>query len=106
MIQTINLSDFRNAFHKMGRGDQFTYKGLELIFKHFEQYEQNIGEAMELDVIAICCDISEMTPQEIAQYYDFELAEDGNEMANAVDYLNDQTTIVGELDSTILFFNF
>ena len=47
-----------------------------------------------------------MTPAEVAQYYDFELAEDGNEMANAVDYLNDQTTIVGYTDTTILFFNF
>lgn len=106
MIQTINISDFRNAFHQMGRGNQFSYKGLELIFNYFEQYEQDINEAMELDVIAICCDISEMTPQEISQYYDFELAEDGNEMANAVDHLNDKTIIVGESDSTILFFNF
>lgn len=106
MIQTINLSDFRTAFHNMGRGNQFTYEGLELIFNHFEQYEQDTGEAMELDVIAICCDISEMTPAEVAQYYDIEINDDGNEMANAVDYLNDQTTIVGETDSTTLFFNF
>ena len=106
MKKTVYFDDFLDAFHQMGRGDQFSYEGLELIFNHFEQYEQDTGEQIELDVIAICCDVSEMTPAEVAQYYDFELAEDGNEMANAVDYLNDQTTIVGYTDTTILFFNF
>jgi len=106
MIQTINLHDFRQAFIQSGRAFQFTYEGLELIFNHFEQYEQDTGEQIELDVIAICCDISEMTPAEVAQYYDLEIEEDGNEMQNAIDYLSDQTSIVGETENTVLFFNF
>jgi hypothetical protein len=109
MIQTINLHDFRQAFHNMGRGEQFTYEGLGLIFDHFEQYEDDTGEPIELDVIAICCDISEMTYKEVAKYYEIGEGEDLNpeDIPQAViDYLNDQTTIVGEFDDHILFFNF
>jgi len=106
MKKTVYLSDFARAFHDSGRGNQFSHEGLECIFNHFKQYEQDTGEEMELDVIAICCDISEMTPEEVAQYYDLDIEDDGNQMANVIDYLNDQTTIVGETDTTILFFNF
>lgn len=98
MIQTVNLHDFRQAFHNMGRGDQFSYEALELIYDYLEECDPD----MELDVIALCCDISEMTPLEVQQYYDL----DAGEMTNAIDYLSEQTTILGETDTTILFFNF
>ncbi len=51
MIQTINLHDFRNAFQAAGRGEQFTYEGLGVLFDYLEQYEQDTGEQIELDVI-------------------------------------------------------
>jgi len=98
MIQTINLHDFRQAFHNMGRGDQFSYEALELIFNYLEECDPD----MELDVIAICCDFCEMTPLEVQQYYDL----DAGEMTNAIDYLNDETSVIGETDSTIVFINF
>ena len=59
MIQTINESDFTTAFHRAGRGDQFTHKGLLALYEYLEEYEESTGEQIELDVIAICCDYSE-----------------------------------------------
>jgi hypothetical protein len=59
MKTTISKSEFRDAFRKMRREDQFTYDGLGALFDYLEGYEEDTGEEIELDVIAICCDFSE-----------------------------------------------
>ncbi len=94
MIQTIGLSDFRTAFHNMGRKDQFSYEGLELIFDYIEDYEQDSGEQVELDVIGICCDWAEDTPEAIAAAYDIDISDiTEDDIPQAVmDYLCDNTT--------------
>ncbi len=108
MIQTINLHDFRQAFHDCGRGEQFSYEALELIFKYYEQYEADSGEKVEMDVIDTCCDLSELTPVEILEQYDVEHEglDDDELMEAALEYLNDNTIVVGQTDDTIIFFQF
>ena len=59
MIQTINKSQFTTAFHKAGRGNNFTYEGLIALYDYLEEYEDSTGEKIELDVIAICCEYNE-----------------------------------------------
>jgi|TARA_R110002012_G_scaffold253333_1_gene432398 hypothetical protein len=59
MINTINESDFTTAFHKMGRGNNFTYEGLIALYDYLEQYEEDTGTQIELDVIALCCEYVE-----------------------------------------------
>lgn len=59
MKKTINIYDFRDAFHKAGRGNQFTYDGLTALFEYIEEYEESTGEEIELDVIALCCEYVE-----------------------------------------------
>jgi hypothetical protein len=56
MKQTINKYQFAEAFKTAGRGDQFSYRGLDALFDWLEEVE---GEEWELDVIALCCDFSE-----------------------------------------------
>ena len=102
MKQTVYLSDFRDAFNSMDRGNQFSYEALELIYDYLEEIDPN----SELDVIAICCDFSEMTPREIADSYGYEVEEDGNEMQNVLDCLHDDTSIIGSTDDTIVFIQF
>tara|TARA_R110000822_G_scaffold267785_1_gene391258 strand:- start:352 stop:681 length:330 start_codon:yes stop_codon:yes gene_type:complete len=94
MIQTINLSDFRTAFHNMGRKDQFSYEGLALIFDYIEEYERDLGKQMELDVIGICCDWAEDTPEAIAEQFNIDLEgiEEDDMMQAVMDYLGDHTT--------------
>jgi hypothetical protein len=53
MINVVNRYDFQDAFNKMGRGDQFSYEGLIALFDHLEFVEDNTGEPIELDVIAL-----------------------------------------------------
>lgn len=59
MKQTVNNFDFHDAFKQMDREDNFSYEGLNALFDYLEQYEEDSGEEMELDVIAICCDFTE-----------------------------------------------
>ena len=59
MIQTITKSEFTSAFHKMGRGNNFTYEGLIALYDYLEEYEDSTGEQIELDVIAFCCEYNE-----------------------------------------------
>ena len=59
MKQSINFDDFEKAFVDCGRGNQFTHEGLQTLFDMLEEYEEDTGEELELDVIALCCDFSE-----------------------------------------------
>ena len=67
MIQTINEYQFSDAFHKMGRGEQFSYEGLKALYDYLEDYEDSTGEQIELDVIALCCDYTEYEDLEAFQ---------------------------------------
>jgi len=97
MHQTINRSQFHDAFHKAGRGGQFSYEALDALFSAFEQMEDATGVPIELDVIAICCDYVEDGWQNIAENYSIDLPEDEAEAPAAVrDYLEHHTFIVNE----------
>jgi len=66
MKQTVYLSDFRQAFKDMNRQEQFSYDGLEALFNWLESYDHmGDGSEYELDVIALCCDYTESTAEEI-----------------------------------------
>lgn len=99
MIQTVNNSDFHNAFNRMDRGSQFSYEALNLLLNYFEIVESDTGEQIELDVIAICCDYSESDYEEVASSYsiDLEGIETEQEKIEAVrHHLEDNTMLIGE----------
>lgn len=108
MFTRVNLSDFRDAFRSAGRKDQFSYDGLRVIFEYLEEYEESTGEPIELDIIAICCDYAEMTPEEIMAAYDIPGGEGyfDDPRKIALKYLEYRTIIVGVTDETIVFANF
>ena len=91
MYQTITQSDFIEAFSKMGRKDNFSYSGLVALYDYLESYEEDTGEKLELDVIALCCEYTE--------YSDFaELQGDYNNIED-MDELKDETVVIEILDS-------
>ena len=47
MKTSVNLSDFRDAFHRTGRGNQFSYEALGVLFDYFEECENDAGEELE-----------------------------------------------------------
>jgi hypothetical protein len=109
MIQTVNNSDFHNAFNSMDRGNQFSYEALNLIYEYLEQFEQDTGEPVELDVIAICCEYSEMSYTDIIGNYDTDITDsDANteeeQIAYIKDWLSDNTMLIGESTDGVFVF--
>jgi hypothetical protein len=107
MKQTVSLTDFRDAFRTMDRKENFSYEGLEILFDYLEEMEQ-CGEELELDVIALCCDFYENDTATIAQDYSIDLSDidesDDDELKDAVrEYLQDNTSLIGETDNSFIY---
>ena len=66
-----HASEFRDAFRRYGRDDQFSYEALNMLYEYFEDVDPD----MELDVIAICCEYSEDTLEDIANNYGIDLVD-------------------------------
>jgi len=105
MIQTINVSDFRDAFRAHGRREQFSYEGLGALFDYLE----DVNPDFELDVVALCCDYSEDTVEQIAENYGLELPADESEedhQAAVRDYLEAHTSVVAETATGFVYAQF
>lgn len=101
MKQTINFSQFCDAFRDAGREDQYTYQGQRALFDMLTEYEEETGQELELDVIALCCEYQESTVDEVIEDYliEVELEEDDTDgdyeykKEKAVrEYLSDNTS--------------
>jgi hypothetical protein len=92
MYQTINKCDFHDAFKSMGRENQFSYEGLDALYDYLEQYEEDTGEKIELDVIALCCEYTEY--DNIAEFHD-----NYNTDAETLDDIRELTTVIEIPDS-------
>jgi hypothetical protein len=99
MKTTVTLNDFRNAFDAI-RPNNFSYEGLEQLFNYFESYEDDTGEQIELDVIAICCEYEETTYEDVAKAYNLDEHED------VLEFLAMNTSVVGHTDDSIVFQSF
>lgn len=111
MKQTVNLYGFRDAFQRI-RPDNFSYDGLEILFDYLEELEQDTGEEMELDVIAICCDWCESDAETIAQDFDLDVPFNPDEESDeyfqhVLEYLQDNTLVAGSTDAgAIVYLSF
>ena len=106
MKTTVSLYDFREAFRARGRAEQFSYEGLEVLFDYLEQYEDETGEELELDVIALCCDFYEDTVGAIADNYSIDLTdcEDEDEQAEVIrEHLENNGALVGEVTGGFVY---
>jgi hypothetical protein len=109
MKTSLSVYDFRDAFHKAGRGEQFSYEGLGILFYYLEEVEESCGEEYELDVIGLCCDFAESDWQTIASDYSIEIDETENEEeqeAAVLDYLADQNVLIGNTKGAIVYRQF
>lgn len=114
MKTTVSRYEFERAFADAGRADNFTHEGLRALFDYLEEYEESTGEEIELDVIALCCDYSEDTVADIAANYSIDLSDIDPEdldydqacIDTVRDYLNDNTSLVGETSTGFVYANF
>lgn len=106
---TVTENMFVDAFADYGRAENFSREARELLFQYFEEIEDGSGEEMELDPIAVCCDYSEDSWEDIAANYDIDLsdAEDEDEKIDLVrEYLENNTSIVGETSDGFVYASF
>lgn len=100
MKTSVTFSQFCDAFRDMNRSENFSYEGKRALFDYLEQYEDECGCEVELDVIALCCEYAESDVEELISDYSIDVseAEDDEEKAEIVaDYLNDHTLNLGQL---------
>ena len=68
MYMKIDELDFVNAFDRMNRSDNFSVIGRRMLFEYLTGVEDDVGEEMELDVIAFCSSFTEY--ESIDEYCD------------------------------------
>ncbi len=59
MKQTVSEYDFVEAFDKANRRDNFSRQGRRELYDYLLEWEEDLGEEIELDVIALCCEFTE-----------------------------------------------
>lgn len=92
---------FAHEFHVCGRGDQFSTEALRILFDYLEQYEEDTGESVELDVVALCCDYNEMSWREVADNYcipGLSVLDEDEAIDEVRAYLEDNTALCGEFE--------
>jgi hypothetical protein len=87
MKEYVSESEFIDRFRQMDRKENFSYEGRKALFEYFEQLEEDLGEEIEFDCIAICCEYTEYD-----SLRDFQ-REYGNEYKSIED-IEEQTTVI------------
>ena len=98
MKTTVNFSDFVDGFQKMGRENQFSPEALNLIFDYLEEIDEN----MDFDMIAICCNFTESTLDDINNDFD----KNFKSLSAARKFLEEQTNVIGATNDSIVYENF
>jgi len=93
MKQTINRTDFHNAFKKM-RPDNFSYEGLNALFDFLEEYEVDTDKEIEFDVIEICCEFFEANIDDVLKDYRLTSLEELEEKTRVIKV--NETTVICE----------
>lgn len=102
MKMQVSFSMFCDAFRNMGRENQFTYDGKRALYDYLLEFEEDMGEEIELDVIALCCEYAEYSNGELIEEYgeyadkdDLNDPEDDDEYVSAIiEALRDETVII------------
>ena len=89
MKTTLTETAFKDAFQSI-RPDNFSYAGLCELYEWLESYEEDTGQEYELDVIALCCDFSEYTLEELKNSYGYMFDKD-----DMPETLDDWTEVLG-----------
>lgn len=93
MKLTIDQYEFRDAFKRMNREDNFSINGLYALFEYLTEYEASTGKEIELDVIALCCEYHEDSIKNVLKEYKLK----------SIDDLRDYTTVI-EVDSDTIIY--
>ena len=110
IVQTITETQFVESFRIMNRMDNFSYDALKALHNYLEDLSEDIGEPIELDVIALCCDFYEMSWDDVASEYslvsndELQACDDVEEQIELLkEALEEETNVVWYDDEKVLF---
>ena len=106
-ISVNSISQFSDQFRMTGRITQFSYEALTMLYDYLE----DVNPDYELDVIELCCEYIEQDWDDIASSYDIDLSQCDKDDIDAckgevLNYLECNTSIVGETNSGFIFAQF
>lgn len=104
MKSTVNFNDFVDAFAKCGRRDEFSHAAKRMLFDYLEEIDPDY----ELDVIAICCEWSELSIADVADEYNIDIdgMDDEDALEAVSDFLRDSTQVAGYTLGGVVFQQF
>ena len=89
----ITQTDFIDTFKQShSYKNNFSYFGLVALFEYLEDYEQDTGEEIEMDMVALCCDFTEYknTEEFINDYQDYQ----DMSYSEVMEVLRDETEVI------------
>ena len=105
MIDTVNKYDFIDRFRSSDSyANNFSYEGLSALFDYLEEFEDDTGEQIEFDLVALCCDFTE--------YENFQEIRDNYSDIESMEDLEGYTTVIqvynldGSLSDRLIIQNF
>lgn len=98
IVERVFEEDFILAFERYNRADNFSRKGLSYLYEYLEEISEGCKTPLELDVIGLCCDFTEVKDlEEFKRDYD-------PDCETLQDIIERYTVVVAESDC-ILFHN-
>jgi hypothetical protein len=106
IIETLNTqSQFAHRMMETEYKDNFSWAALYALFDYLDDSCENI----EFDACAFACDFNELTVDDIIDQYNVEIEEgaDNADKLEAVrEYLEENTSVIAELEDGFLFYTF
>ena len=70
MYIDVTKSMFRDTFHRLGRASAWSYDGLGALYDYLIELEEDTGNGVEFDVIALDCEFAEYELEEFKEEHD------------------------------------
>ena len=91
LVKRISFYDFLDEFKKYRRDDQFSHEGKKALFDYLNEVGEDLGEPIELDVIALCCEFTEYNSlKEFNDDYSYIIGDD----IDSIDDITYYTTVI------------
>ena len=102
----LSFNDFVREFKEYGREDNFSKHGLKALYDYLWESAEEYCTPYVLDVIALCCDFTEYTLEEVVSGFSDMLEEDDT-LDEILDTLSHHTTALRTSSAdTIVVANF
>ena len=88
MYTRVTEDNFRNTFLTSDYSENFSYSGLTALYNYFEELEDDTGQTIEFDLIAIAGEYSELTIEELRANYSIDKDID------VIKYLQENTIVI------------